>query len=207
MLATIRAAEPRSRPAPPAPAAPYSLAEVLDRILNRGVALEGNLTISVADVDLLFLDLRVLLAAVDTIWPDGRPQFRTAPAPDGKPPETPPRSSPQSSPPPAPTGLIPPPASHGAGESGQAGHTREQPAAPPASGLVRLVLTLVNLLHDVLEKQAVRRMAAGHLTATQIEDIGLALFAQTQEIERLRRHFGFADRDLELRLDLADRFS
>ncbi len=50
-----------------------SLAEALDRILHRGVSLEGNLTIGLADVDLLYLDLRLLLGSVDTIWPDGRP--------------------------------------------------------------------------------------------------------------------------------------
>ena len=50
-----------------------SLADALDRILQRGVSLQGNLTIGLADVDLLFLDLRLLLGSVDTIWPDGRP--------------------------------------------------------------------------------------------------------------------------------------
>ena len=38
-----------------------SLADALDRILHRGVSLQGNLTIGLADVDLLFLDLRLLL--------------------------------------------------------------------------------------------------------------------------------------------------
>ncbi len=55
------------------PEAAASLAEVLDRVLHLGVSLEGNLTIGVANVDLLYLDLRLLLAAVDTVWPEGRP--------------------------------------------------------------------------------------------------------------------------------------
>ena len=49
------------------------LADALDRILHRGVSLQGNLTIGLADVDLLFLDLRLLLGSIDAIWPDGRP--------------------------------------------------------------------------------------------------------------------------------------
>ena len=68
--------EPVARPA--ASARSYrddlSLAEALDRILHRGVSLEGNLTIGLADVELLYLDLRLLLGSVDTIWPDGRPE-------------------------------------------------------------------------------------------------------------------------------------
>ena len=80
---------------------------------------------------------------------------------------------------------------------------RGPPASPTsrADGLVQLVLTLVKLLHEVLERQAVRRMSAGRLTPAQIENVGSALLAQTLEIERLRRHFGFAERDLTLKLD------
>ncbi|MBC8162378.1 MAG: gas vesicle protein [Roseiflexaceae bacterium] len=43
-----------------------SLLELLDRALNKGVVLWGDLTISVADVDLLYLGLRVLLTSVET---------------------------------------------------------------------------------------------------------------------------------------------
>jgi hypothetical protein len=43
-----------------------SLCETLDRVLNKGVVVAGELIISVADVDLLYLDLRALLASVET---------------------------------------------------------------------------------------------------------------------------------------------
>ena len=39
--------------------------EVLDRLLDRGVVLAGDITISVADVDLIFLGLKVMLASVE----------------------------------------------------------------------------------------------------------------------------------------------
>ena len=39
-----------------------TLLEVLDRVLNRGVVIAGDVTISVADVDLIYLELRVLLS-------------------------------------------------------------------------------------------------------------------------------------------------
>ena len=44
-----------------------SLVEILDRALGCGVVITGDLTISLADVDLVRLDLRLLLASVGTI--------------------------------------------------------------------------------------------------------------------------------------------
>lgn len=41
------------------------LAETLDRVLHKGAVLRGDIVISVADVDLLYLDLRLFLSAVD----------------------------------------------------------------------------------------------------------------------------------------------
>ncbi len=43
-----------------------TLLEVLDRVLNRGVVIAGDVTISVADVDLIYLELSVLLSSVET---------------------------------------------------------------------------------------------------------------------------------------------
>lgn len=44
-----------------------TLLEVLDRVLDKGVVVAGDLTISVADVDLIYLGLRVLLCSVETM--------------------------------------------------------------------------------------------------------------------------------------------
>jgi len=68
------------------------------------------------------------------------------------------------------------------------------------NGLGQLVLTLVKLLHDLLERQAVRRMEAGTLTDSEIERLGTTLMMQSQEIERLRSEFGLAEEDLNLDL-------
>ena len=43
------------------------LVELVDRLLNRGVVLTGELTISVAGVDLIYLGLSVVVSSVDTI--------------------------------------------------------------------------------------------------------------------------------------------
>lgn len=44
-----------------------TLLELLDRVLDKGVIIAGDLTISVANIDLVYLDLRILLASVDTL--------------------------------------------------------------------------------------------------------------------------------------------
>lgn len=44
-----------------------TLLEVLDRVLNKGVVVSGDIVISVADVDLIYLGLKVLLSSVETM--------------------------------------------------------------------------------------------------------------------------------------------
>lgn len=50
-----------------------TLLEILDRVLDKGVVIAGDLTISVADVDLIYLGLRVLLCSVETMTNLRRP--------------------------------------------------------------------------------------------------------------------------------------
>src|ERR1039457_1355736 len=68
------------------------------------------------------------------------------------------------------------------------------------NGLGQLVLTLMKLLQELLERQAIRRVDAGSLTDKQTERLGLALMQQAQEIERLRKEFGLGEEDLNLDL-------
>lgn len=48
-----------------------TLVETLDRVLNKGVVIAGDITLSVADVDLIFVGLRLLLASVETARAQG----------------------------------------------------------------------------------------------------------------------------------------
>jgi hypothetical protein len=68
------------------------------------------------------------------------------------------------------------------------------------NGLGQLVLTLVKLLHELLERQAIRRIDGGSLSEAEIERLGVTLMRQTQEIERLREEFGLEEEDLNLDL-------
>lgn len=68
------------------------------------------------------------------------------------------------------------------------------------NGLGQLVLTLIKLLHELLEKQAIRRIETGSLTETEIERLGVTLMKQAREIDRLRRAFNLEDEDLNIDL-------
>lgn len=67
-------------------------------------------------------------------------------------------------------------------------------------GLAQLVLTLVELLRQLMERQALRRMDQGNLTDEQIERLGETFMKLEQRMEELKREFGLEDRDLNLNL-------
>jgi len=68
------------------------------------------------------------------------------------------------------------------------------------NGLAQLVLTVVKLLHELLEKQAIRRIDGGSLTDEEIERLGFTLMRQSEEIGRISREFGLEEEDLNLDL-------
>ena len=44
-----------------------TILEILDRVLNKGIVLTGDLVISVADIDLVYVGVKVLLSSVETM--------------------------------------------------------------------------------------------------------------------------------------------
>lgn len=67
-------------------------------------------------------------------------------------------------------------------------------------GLARLVLTVIELLREVLEHQAVRRMDGGTLSEEQVEQLGLALLKLNHRMDELKDIFGLTDEDLNIDL-------
>jgi Gas vesicle protein K len=67
-------------------------------------------------------------------------------------------------------------------------------------GLAKLVLSLVELLRQLLERQAIRRMEGGTLNDEQIEQMGDALMKLEQKVHELAKHFGLTPADLNLDL-------
>ena len=66
--------------------------------------------------------------------------------------------------------------------------------------VAQLVLTLVDFLRQLLERQAVRRLDEGTLSAAEIEAVGLALLRLEKAIRGLCRQFGLSPEDLKLDL-------
>jgi cob(I)alamin adenosyltransferase len=67
-------------------------------------------------------------------------------------------------------------------------------------GLAQLVLTLVELLRQLMERQALHRVEAGTLTAEEIERLGATFMALAERMEELKDAFGLTDEDLKLNL-------
>src|SRR5213595_3546510 len=67
-------------------------------------------------------------------------------------------------------------------------------------GLAKLVLSLIELLRQLLERQAIRRMEGGSLTEEQVESMGEALMKLEAKIHELATHFGLTPADLNLDL-------
>ena len=67
-------------------------------------------------------------------------------------------------------------------------------------GLAKLVLGLIELLRQLLERQAIRRMQGGALTDQQVEEMGDALMKLERKMHELADHFGLTPADLNLDL-------
>lgn len=193
-----------------------TLLDMLDTILDTGVVAQGELTISVADVDLVFVGVKLVLASVETMqsW---RKAVGPTPGNGGNGHEQQARRKEVGS---RPLGRSQSPAqrdngnaacSHGADTNPPLqqnstlipkNSTRRLPADPDKmeQGLAKLVLTVVELLRRLLEKQAIRRMEGGSLTEDKIEQMGRAFQRLEQKMEELKAVFGLEGEELNLNL-------
>jgi hypothetical protein len=75
--------------------------------------------------------------------------------------------------------------------------------ADPASierDLVALVLTVVELLRQLMERQALRRVDEGDLSDEQVEGLGLGLMHLEEAVTELRERYGLTTDDLNIDL-------
>ncbi len=68
------------------------------------------------------------------------------------------------------------------------------------NGLAKLVLSIIELVRRLLEKQALRRMDAGNLTEEEIERLGDALMKLEEKMVEMKKVFGLENDDLNLSL-------
>ena len=80
----------------------------------------------------------------------------------------------------------------------------KKPEGPDAErlqhGLAKLVLTLVQTVTDVLERQAMRRVESGTLTAEEVERLGLAFMQIRERTSDIADKFGLKPEELSIRL-------
>ena len=69
-------------------------------------------------------------------------------------------------------------------------------------GLGRLVVTLLEVVRQVVERQALRRVERGDLSDEQVERLGRALMQLEDTFDELTEHFGVVPQDLYLPLDV-----
>ena len=185
------------------------LSDVLSSLLDKGVALRGGVTLAVADIDLVYLDLALLLTAIESVAREPKRTGLLASA-FGPPDLSPGRRSSGE----APGGT---PAAAALPEEGVSAPARKQGVAlselapdlperidadstAAENGLARLVLTLIELLRKVLEHQAIRRMDGGGLSEAEVERLGLAMLRLHKRMEEMKEVFGLADEDLQVDL-------
>lgn len=76
----------------------------------------------------------------------------------------------------------------------------ESDAETVGRDLGRLVLTIVELVRQLMERQALRRVDAGDLPDETVEQLGLGLMRLEEAMGMLREHFGLEPEDLNIDL-------
>jgi hypothetical protein len=97
--------------------------------------------------------------------------------------------------------VAPPEEIDGGGERvGRLPRRLETDAEEVQRDLVRLVLTIIELVRQLMERQALRRVDSGALSDDQVEQLGLALMRLEEAMTELRERFDIDARDLNLDL-------
>jgi hypothetical protein len=179
-----------------------SLLDVVDTVIDKGLALDAEVVLGLADIDLVYLRVGALLAAADRVRdPRAGKRRRTPPAGGpaaiarGRAMSAPGRAFPLMSPPRRMTSPV------GAPDAPRqtigAGAT---PTDDTSRSVIRLVLTLVEFVRHLLERQAIRRVRERTLTAQEIERLGTALMRLESTVHELAARHGLDPTELNLDL-------
>ena len=162
-----------------------TLVDALDKVLEKGAVINGDVVIRVADVDLVFLGLRLILTSISKAEELSGKNF----------------SNPDKEFTPEDMEYI---------QKLQREIKRAEENIPKLidldnpkkaeQGLAKLVLTLVELIRKLLEKESYRRVKRGALSPVEIQKLGLSLKAIKKKIKEIQAIFGIEDEDLNLDL-------
>ena len=162
-----------------------SLIDALDKVLEKGAIINGDVVIRLADVDLVYLGLRLILTSVSKAEEMSGRSF-------GDPEKE----------------LTPEDVEYIERLQREIKKTEENipkiiNANSPREteqGLAKLILTLVELIRRLMEKEAFRRVKKGSLSSAEVQKLGLSLKAVKRKIEEIKLIFGIEDEELNLDL-------
>lgn len=162
-----------------------TLVDALDKVLEKGAIINGDIVIRVADVDLVYLGLRLILTSVSKAEEMSGRSFGD---PDKE--------------------LTSEDIEYIERLQREIKKTEENipkiiNANSPREteqGLAKLILTLVELIRKLMEKEAFRRVKKGSLSSAEIQKLGLSLKAVKKKIEEIKAIFGIEDEELNLDL-------
>jgi Gas vesicle protein K len=177
---------------------------------------KGEVLLSVANIDLVYLNLGLLLSSVKSVMAaadkeEATPWHPFSPRDDALSAEPEPETSRNAVAPLIDTGdqsysdqrealVRPVPATSDCEPRQYSAPKASIDAKSVEKGLARLVLTLIDLIRKLMEKQAIRRIDAGQLHAEEIERVGDTFFQLNERMEQLKKTFGLNDEDLNLDL-------
>ena len=162
-----------------------SLVDALDKVLEKGAIINGDIVIRLADVDLVYLGLRLILTSVSKAEEISGRSF-------GDPEKE----------------LTSEDIEYIERLQREIKKTEENipkiintnSPRETEQGLAKLILTLVELIRRLMEKEAFRRVKKGSLSSAEIQKLGLSLKAVKKKIEEIKLIFGIEDEELNLDL-------
>lgn len=215
----------------------FTLLDLLDRLLDKGAMVKGEILLSVADIELVYLNLGLLLSSVKTVeraarrggqeeaeqisrQSSSRQEFldeqrlreeekEALPAPlpeekdqggDGERKEASALFSQEEKRSGNDAEEVVVRALPSAGEPVTAKPRANIDPKNVEKGLLKLVLTLVDLIRKLMERQAIRRIENDQLSSDEVEKIGNAFLLLDEKIEELKGTFGLTEEDLNLDL-------
>ncbi|MBU2635119.1 gas vesicle protein K [Patescibacteria group bacterium] len=168
-----------------------TLIDALDKVLEKGAVINGDIAIRVADVDLIYLGLRVLLCSISKAEEMSGKNWRSF-GTDYHPSREPTKED-----------LAYLAKLETEIRKAEANIPKLIDAGSPKKaeqGIAKLVLTLVELLRRLMEKEAVRRISRGSLSDIEIQKLGMTFKALEKKLEELKAVFGLQDEELNLDL-------
>ncbi|MFH1968061.1 MAG: gas vesicle protein GvpJ [bacterium] len=162
-----------------------TLIDALDKVLEKGAVINGDVMIRVADVDLVYLGLRLILTSISKAEELSGKSFSN---PDRKA---------------TPEELAYLNKLSNEIKKAEANITKNIDAGNPKEtekGIAQLILTLVELIRRLMEKEAFRRVQSGKLSQIEIQKLGMTLKAMEKKIKEIQTIFGIEDEELNLDL-------